>query len=97
VAAASTGKPDIVVRTQRGDIPITHAGVTWLLRACLLENLEGLSRTREAFATAAFVVDLPQAEVDRFRRRLAESLDEYTREQQESPGLTELEQLRKAL
>jgi hypothetical protein len=90
-------KPDIVVRTRRGEVPITHAGVTWLLRACLLEDLEGLEQTREAFATAVFEVELPEAEVDRFRRRLAESLDEYTAEQQESPGLTELEELRRAL
>jgi GTP cyclohydrolase FolE2 len=93
----TTEKPDIVVRTQRGAIPITHAGVTWLLRACLLESIEGLAQTREAFATAAFAVDLPAEEVDRFRSRLAESLDEYTPEQQESPALAELEELRRAL
>jgi len=81
-------KPDIVVRTQRGDIPLTHAGVTWLLRACLLEDDEDLIRTRDAFA---------EAEMDRFRHRLAESLDEYTSEQQDSPALTELEELRRAL
>lgn len=91
-------KPDIVVRTPRGDVPITHAGVTWLLRACLLEDhLEGLARTREAFEAADFEVELPAAEVDRFCERLAESLDEYTSEQQEAPGLTELEELRRAL
>jgi hypothetical protein len=94
---ASTEKTDIVVRTERGEIPITHAGVTWLLRACLLENLEGLAQTREAFDTAVFEVDLPEAEVDRFRARLTESLDEYTSDQQESPGLTEIEELRRAL
>jgi len=90
-------KPDIVVRTHCGDIPLTHAGVTWLLRACLPEDDEDLIRTRDAFATAGFAVQLPEAEMDRFRHRLAESLDEYTSEQQDSPALTELEELRRAL
>ena len=90
-------KPDIVVRTRRGDVPLTHAGVTWLLRACLLEDEEGLTGTRAAFAAADFAVELPDAEIDRFRERLASSLDEYTFEQQEAPGLAELEELRRAL
>lgn len=90
-------KPDIVVRTRSGDVPITHAGVTWLLRACLLEDQEGLTRTREAFAAADFAVELPETELDRFRKRLGASLDEYTSEQQEAPGLAELEELRRAL
>jgi hypothetical protein len=89
--------PDVFVATRNGRVALTHAGVTWLLRACLLEERDDLAQTREAFEAATTTIELPEAEIEAFRTRLDACLAEYSQEQHASPALMEAQELRSAL